>query len=94
MDVTWSPEGKTYMPNSEFARRVSEELDAVPRLVETRAELHDRLASPASKPGSLPRRQHFGIALTSISVSAARQPRPQSRSGSIAAYQLAQSTRG
>jgi tetratricopeptide (TPR) repeat protein len=42
--ATWHPQGQTHQAELQsLLRRVSEELDAVPRLVETRAELHDRL---------------------------------------------------
>jgi CHAT domain-containing protein/tetratricopeptide (TPR) repeat protein len=95
--VTWHPEGKTYQAELQsLRRRVSEELDAVPRLVETQAELHDRLGLANSEVGEFAAAgEHFAAAFDLN----ARLGRTDNlvlnrRSASIATYQQAQRTQG
>jgi CHAT domain-containing protein/tetratricopeptide (TPR) repeat protein len=95
--MTWSPVGKTYQAELQsLRRRVSEELDAVPRLVETKAELHDRLGLASLEAGEF---AAAGLHFTTAFDLNLRLGRTDNlvlnrRSGSIAAYQQAQSSQG
>jgi CHAT domain-containing protein len=95
--VTWSPEGKTYQAELQsLRRRVSEELDAVPRLVETKAELHDRLGLASLEAGEFAAAQeHFATAFDlNLRLDRTDNLVLNRRSGSIAAYQQSQSKQG
>jgi CHAT domain-containing protein/tetratricopeptide (TPR) repeat protein len=95
--VTWSPEGKIYQAELQsLRRRVSEELEAVPRLVETQAELHDRLGLASLEAGEFAAaQQHFATAFDlNLRLGHTDNLVLNRRSGSIAAYQQAQSAAG
>jgi len=95
--TNWHPEGKTYQAElKSLIRRVSEELDAVPRLVETQAELHDRLGLASLEAGEFATAgQHFVIAFDlNLRLGRTDNLVLNRRSGSIAAYQQAQSSPG
>jgi CHAT domain-containing protein len=95
--TTRHPEGKTYQVElKSMIRRVSEELDAVPRLVETRAELHDRLGLASLEVGEVAAAgQHFATAFDlNLRLGRTDNLVLNRRSGSIAAYQQAQSSQG
>ena len=95
--INWHPEGSTYQAElKSMIRRVSEELDAVPRLVETRAELHDRLGLASLEAGEFAAAgEHFAIAYDlNLRLGRTDNLVLNRRSGSIAAYQQAQRTQG
>lgn len=95
--VTWSPVGKTYQAELQsLRRRVSDELDAVPRLVETKAELHDRLGLASLEAGEFAAAgQHFATAFDlNLRLGRTDNLVLNRRSASIAAYQQAQSASG
>ncbi|MBE0504683.1 MAG: tetratricopeptide repeat protein, partial [Desulfuromonadales bacterium] len=95
--MTWHPDGKTYHAELQsLRRRVSEELDAVPRLVETQAELHDRLGLASLEAEEYAAAgEHFVIAFDlNLRLRRTDNLVLNRRSASIAAYQQAQRTQG
>ena len=95
--TTWHSEGSTYQAElKSMVRRVSEELDSVPRLVETKAELHDRLGLASLEAGEVAAAgEHFATAFDlNLRLGRTDNLVLNRRSGSIAAYQQAQRTQG
>ena len=95
--ATWHPQGSSYQAELQsLRRRVSEELDAVPRLVETKAELHDRLGLASLEANEfVAAGQHFATAFDlNLRLGRTDNLVLNRRSGSIAAYQQAQRRQG